>query len=81
MCGIVGSVILGASAAQVDIGVLQRMRDALIHRGPDGGDQWVDDRGKVGLATNTLDLTRGFASSTGWISSFTRTLHLESGRG
>lgn len=39
MCGIAG-IIAGDSARPVDTGLVQRMCDALVHRGPDGSGVW-----------------------------------------
>lgn len=55
MCGIVGTVIFRGSS-QVDPGLLQRMRDTMLHRGPDGGSQWIDERGQVGLGHRRLSI-------------------------
>jgi asparagine synthase (glutamine-hydrolysing) len=51
MCGIAGIVKLDPDRA-VDVVRLGRMRDALVHRGPDDAGQWVD--GPVGLAHRRL---------------------------
>ena len=50
MCGIVG--ILNLDGAPVSPAVLQRMTDALRHRGPDGEGQYVD--GALGLGHRRL---------------------------
>ena len=50
MCGIVG--ILNLDGAPVSPAVLQRMTDALRHRGPDGEGQFVD--GALGLGHRRL---------------------------
>lgn len=55
MCGIVGLLSYG-SATTVDRSTLERMRDAMIHRGPDGGDAWISDDRKVGLAHRRLSI-------------------------
>lgn len=41
MCGIVG--IVHHDGAPVDPAVLRRMRDAIVHRGPDDAGEWFDD--------------------------------------
>ena len=41
MCGIAG--IARTGGAPVDIAVLERMRDAMTHRGPDDSGLYVDD--------------------------------------
>jgi asparagine synthase (glutamine-hydrolysing) len=53
MCGIVGW--LSCSGAQpVSSDVLARMRDRMIHRGPDGEGLWVDPSRNVGLGFRRL---------------------------
>jgi asparagine synthase (glutamine-hydrolysing) len=53
MCGIVGW--LSTSAAQpVDPQVLSRMRDTMVHRGPDGDGLWLSPQREVGLAFRRL---------------------------
>ena len=53
MCGIVGW--LSTSAAQpVDPDVLARMRDTMVHRGPDGDGLWLSPQREVGLAFRRL---------------------------
>jgi asparagine synthase (glutamine-hydrolysing) len=59
MCGIAGIVSLD-SVTPVDPERLERMRDALSHRGPDGQGAWLD--GPVGLGHRRLaiiDVARG----------------------
>lgn len=53
MCGIAG-IFSYASSAPVDPEVLVRMRDAMVHRGPDGYGLWLADDHKVGLAHRRL---------------------------
>ncbi|MET4231320.1 asparagine synthase (glutamine-hydrolyzing) [Bradyrhizobium sp. I1.8.5] len=55
MCGIVGLLSYG-DAGRVDRSVLDRMRDAMAHRGPDGGDGWVSDDRKIGLGHRRLSI-------------------------
>jgi asparagine synthase (glutamine-hydrolysing) len=53
MCGIVGW--LSTSSAQpVDLDVLARMRDTMVHRGPDGYGVWLSPQREVGLAFRRL---------------------------
>ena len=54
MCGIVG--IYAHSAPAVQEPVLTRMRDTMIHRGPDGGANWVSNDGKVGFGHRRLSI-------------------------
>ena len=52
MCGIAGIVHLnGESVSPI---VLQRMTDAISHRGPDGEGQWID--GNIGLGHRRLSI-------------------------
>ena len=50
MCGIVGIL----SSDRVDQAVVRRMRDQLVHRGPDHGGDWRSDDGQVGLGHRRL---------------------------
>lgn len=54
MCGITG--ILALSSATVSGSILIKMRDTMIHRGPDGGNNWISHDGKVGLAHRRLSI-------------------------
>ena len=49
MCGIAG-IIAGDSARPVDTGLVQRMCDALAHRGPDGSGLWPKPGMAPGIA-------------------------------
>ncbi|HET7697840.1 MAG TPA: asparagine synthase (glutamine-hydrolyzing) [Vicinamibacterales bacterium] len=51
MCGIAGWL---SSAHDVDAGVLDRMRDALAHRGPDDAASWVSPDRHAGLGFRRL---------------------------
>jgi asparagine synthase (glutamine-hydrolysing) len=55
MCGIVGIFGYGRKGA-VSSSVLCRMRDAMLHRGPDGGDVWISETGDVGLGHRRLSI-------------------------
>src|SRR5947208_12420718 len=52
MCGINGTLALAGEP--IDPRLLDRMRDTLAHRGPDGAASWVSDDGHVGLAFRRL---------------------------
>ncbi len=53
MCGIAG--ILKISGSQkITLGTIIGMRDAMIHRGPDGGGTWLASEGNIGLAHRRL---------------------------
>ncbi len=53
MCGIVGWLSLSESSP-VDPVALSRMRDTMVHRGPDGEGLWLSDDRKVGLGFRRL---------------------------
>jgi asparagine synthase (glutamine-hydrolysing) len=55
MCGIVGVMSFGPSGA-VDAPTLSRMRDAMRHRGPDGGANWFSSDGKVAFGHRRLSI-------------------------
>jgi asparagine synthase (glutamine-hydrolysing) len=48
MCGIGG--FFSVKAVSDGMGVLERLRSALRHRGPDGEGEWLSEEGTVGLA-------------------------------
>jgi asparagine synthase (glutamine-hydrolysing) len=50
MCGIAGLIYLDGEP--VSPAVLQRMTDAIAHRGPDGEGQWIE--GEVGFGHRRL---------------------------
>jgi asparagine synthase (glutamine-hydrolysing) len=54
MCGIAGAT--AARHAPIDRAVLERMTDALAHRGPDGDGLWIADDGQVGLGHRRLSI-------------------------
>ena len=55
MCGIVGCLGKGWSSNREDaLFQLRKMSSALQHRGPDGGGEWVDDEGGIGLGHRRL---------------------------
>ena len=55
MCGIVGIYHYGNSGC-VDERVLSVMRDTMVHRGPDGGANWISPNRKVGLGHRRLSI-------------------------
>jgi asparagine synthase (glutamine-hydrolysing) len=56
MCGIVGSLIFAHSTSRITEPYLIRMRDTMVHRGPNGGGVWVSQDGRVGLAHRRLSI-------------------------
>ena len=54
MCGIVGALVSEASEFRITEPYLVRMRDTMVHRGPDGEGVWVGQHGRIGLAHRRL---------------------------
>ena len=54
MCGVVGVFDFGGG--RIDESVLTRMRDKMVHRGPDGAANWISDAGDVGLGHRRLSI-------------------------
>jgi asparagine synthase (glutamine-hydrolysing) len=55
MCGIAG-LFYFKSMRRVDDSVLVRMRDTMVHRGPDGAGNWLSRDARVGLAHRRLSI-------------------------
>lgn len=55
MCGING-ILSFDGAAPVDPHKLERMRDAMVHRGPDGAGSWFDADHRIGLGHRRLSI-------------------------
>lgn len=56
MCGIVGALSFRHSSWSVTPAYLLRMRDTMVHRGPDGAGLWIADDGRVGLGHRRLSI-------------------------
>lgn len=56
MCGIAGVLTYAGGDFRVDRPYLARMRDTMVHRGPDSGRSWVSEDGRVGLAFRRLSI-------------------------
>ena len=56
MCGIAGIFAYRESAAPIDEQELLRIREAMIHRGPDGAGLWISPDRRVGLAHRRLSI-------------------------
>ena len=54
MCGIVGALRFDGNGFRVTEPYVTGMRELVAHRGPDGGDTWVDDEGRIGLGFRRL---------------------------
>ncbi len=55
MCGIAG-IVSFSKGSSVDASILTKMRDTMIHRGPDGASNWIPRHKKVGLAHRRLSI-------------------------
>ena len=55
MCGIVGILSFSERGA-INDRVIGRMRDTMVHRGPDGCDTWISDDRKVGFGHRRLSI-------------------------
>ena len=56
MCGISGVLAFKNSNFEVTPEFLVRMRDTMIHRGPDGAGVWISPDRRVGLAHRRLSI-------------------------
>jgi Glutamine amidotransferase domain len=56
VCGIVGALSFESNRFAVTSPYLEAMRDAMVHRGPDGEGVWIADDGRVGLAFRRLKI-------------------------
>jgi asparagine synthase (glutamine-hydrolysing) len=56
MCGIVGTLVFSDHPFRVTDPYLTRMRDTMVHRGPDGGANWISPDGRVGLGHRRLSI-------------------------
>ncbi len=54
MCGICGVALSSRSGAEVQRTTIERMRDVMFHRGPDGAGMFVD--GRIGLGHRRLSI-------------------------
>lgn len=54
MCGICGVALPTGSGRRLDAGLVERMRDTMVHRGPDGAGLFLDDA--VGLGHRRLSI-------------------------
>ena len=56
MCGICGVWEYGAASGRVELGVVERMRDTMPHRGPDDTGAELFDGGRLGLGFRRLSI-------------------------
>jgi asparagine synthase (glutamine-hydrolysing) len=54
MCGIAGTLVFDSSAFRVTEPFVTRMRETMVHRGPDGAGTWVSEDGRVGFGHRRL---------------------------
>jgi asparagine synthase (glutamine-hydrolysing) len=56
MCGIVGAFNFSSNSFKITEPYLVKMRDTMLHRGPDGGGVWISNDGKVGFGHRRLSI-------------------------
>lgn len=56
MCGICGVWEYGASVGRVEVSLLARMRDEMVHRGPDDSGELIFDEGRGGFGFRRLSI-------------------------
>jgi asparagine synthase (glutamine-hydrolysing) len=56
MCGIAGIMAFDTGQFRVSAELVTRMRECVRHRGPDGGETWVDTNGRIGLGHRRLSI-------------------------
>jgi asparagine synthase (glutamine-hydrolysing) len=56
VCGIVGALVFDNNTFSISEEYLVRMRDSMVHRGPDGGGFWISDDRRVGLGHRRLSI-------------------------
>ncbi len=56
MCGIIGAIVFKGNSFEVKRDYIDRMRDTMIHRGPDGCGTWISDDRKVGFGHRRLSI-------------------------
>jgi asparagine synthase (glutamine-hydrolysing) len=56
MCGLAGILNLSSNKNSVSDSLLTKVRDTMVHRGPDGGENWIDEEGRIGLAHRRLSI-------------------------
>lgn len=56
MCGIVGALAFENSTRELTRVYIARMRDTMVHRGPDGAGVWISEDGRVALGHRRLSI-------------------------
>jgi asparagine synthase (glutamine-hydrolysing) len=63
MCGIVGALAFKQSAFRITKQYISRMRDTMVHRGPDGAGTWISHDQRVGLGHRRLSIIEPTATA------------------
>ncbi len=56
MCGIAGALVFKGSKFEISDSWHSKIRDTMIHRGPDGGHNWISAQSNIGLAHRRLSI-------------------------
>ncbi len=56
MCGLVGALVFDGGSFRLSEPYLTRMRDSMVHRGPDGAGLWIGPGGRIGLGHRRLSI-------------------------
>lgn len=56
MCGINGALSFKHSSFKVTTPYITKMRDTMVHRGPDGAGTWISPDGRIGLGHRRLSI-------------------------
>lgn len=56
MCGIIGALNLPGASFQVTDAYITAMRETMVHRGPDGGANWISADKNIGLGHRRLSI-------------------------
>ncbi len=56
MCGLVGALVFDSGPFRLSESYLTRMRDTMVHRGPDGAGLWIGADGRIGLGHRRLSI-------------------------
>lgn len=56
MCGIVGALNFDGSSFMINEEYINKMRDTMVHRGPDGGGTWISKDSQIGFGHRRLSI-------------------------
>ena len=76
MCGIIGCLVFNESSYRVSNLQLNKMRDSMTHRGPDGFDNWISADEKIGLAHRRLSIIDLSSQASQPMSNYGSTIHI-----